>query len=224
MRGRTTLVGFRYSVDAARVGLVAFALGCFGDDPAPRCAGDVECAAGGSCIDGTCYGACPNAASSNEVTLVPTDGEPPVGEVILGNGTSDSRQLVDLNFDGTFTAEDLLPSEFAPQAPSVPIDTDGDGVPDFTAVDFDGDGFPDNRFYFDDRSAWVPDADSFDDYENADANPPVERGVTPVSADCPGDGVETGPPDLGFTDYRPSSYCLRVVQRVDGSRCLAAAR
>jgi hypothetical protein len=71
------------------------------------------------------------------------------------------------------------------------------------------------RYYFDDRSAWVPDADSFDDY--ADAELGIPRGLTPVPGNCDGDGDKSGPTDLMNTDgsqmyttLEPSRYCVRV--------------
>lgn len=94
------------------------------------------------------------------------------------------------------------------------IDVSGDGIVDdmdrVGGIDFNEDGSVDNRYYFDDRSAWVPDADSFDDYEDPELD--IPRGITPVSTKCAGDGVETGPPILMFEDYQPSKYCVRVEQ------------
>lgn len=86
-------------------------------------------------------------------------------------------------------------------------------------VEFDMMGNPtrfETRYLFDDTSGWVPDADSFDDYEVIDATSGriiVPRGTTPVSAQCEADGVVTGPPSVpnaGFTTLEPSSYCVRV--------------
>jgi hypothetical protein len=71
--------------------------------------------------------------------------------------------------------------------------------------------FGDRRF-FTLGTAWVPDGDSFDDYEGLG----FPRGVTPVPGNCPADGTPTGPTDLvdangePFTTYAPSSYCARV--------------
>ncbi len=72
------------------------------------------------------------------------------------------------------------------------------------------------RIFFDDRSAWVPDADSFDDFEQADLD--IPRGVTPVSTKCAADGQESGPLTLidlstnqfQFDTDQPSRYCVRV--------------
>ena len=64
------------------------------------------------------------------------------------------------------------------------------------------DGVQETRFFFDDRLPWVPDADSFDDFEDPSFG--VPRGVTPVSSACPADGVETGAGEM------PSSFCARV--------------
>jgi hypothetical protein len=72
----------------------------------------------------------------------------------------------------------------------------------------------DGRYYFDDRSAWVPDADSFDDYENPELE--IPRGRTPVPGNCEADGIATGPTDLRdadgdrFEQLIPSRYCVRV--------------
>jgi hypothetical protein len=63
-------------------------------------------------------------------------------------------------------------------------------------------------------SAWIPDADSFDDFENAAAG--IPRGRTPASTSCKADGKPSGPLDLKdlngkpFTTLEPSSYCVRV--------------
>jgi hypothetical protein len=58
------------------------------------------------------------------------------------------------------------------------------------------------RYYFNDTLAHVPDADSFDDYENSEFG--ISRGVTPLSASCEADGIETSAGEL------PSKYCARV--------------
>jgi len=71
-----------------------------------------------------------------------------------------------------------------------------------------------SRYYFDDRSAWVPDSDSFDDY--ADDELGIPRGRTPVPGNCDGDGDPSGPTDLldeegnPFPTLEPSRYCVRV--------------
>jgi hypothetical protein len=107
----------------------------------------------------------------------------------------ESDTFVDINGDGEFNAAD---------------DVDMDGIPN----DFNADGAPDNRFYFDDRSAWVPDADSFDDYENPELG--IPRGRTPVPGNCDADGKATGPLDelnedgQAFTSVTPTKYCVRV--------------
>ena len=59
----------------------------------------------------------------------------------------------------------------------------------------------------------MPDADSFDDYEDPQLH--IPRGVTPVSKSCPADGIATGPLDLHgaggqlYATWKPSSYCPR---------------
>lgn len=74
----------------------------------------------------------------------------------------------------------------------------------------------DDRFFFNLAGSWVPDADSFDDYEDAAAG--IPRGRTPVPGNCPADGIVTGPTDVTapdgepFEQLEPSSYCARVEQ------------
>jgi hypothetical protein len=133
--------------------------------------------------------------------MVPTshvaeDGRTPLDT----NGDPDdleSSTFLDLNHDGKFDQSDT-------------VDFDRNGEPD----DFNGDGLPDNRFFFDDRAALIPDADSFDDFEDVSLG--IPRGMTPVPGGCPADGVATGPLDLldpqgrpKFTNWKPSSCCRR---------------
>jgi hypothetical protein len=65
------------------------------------------------------------------------------------------------------------------------------------------------RVFFDDTSCWIPDADSFDDYE--DVNLGIPRGTTPVSLSCAADGIETGPLQFEASgdpmDLLPSRWC-----------------
>jgi hypothetical protein len=109
----------------------------------------------------------------------------------------ESDTFVDRDLDGDFDDMDTF-------------DFNMDGIFD----DFNGDGIPDNRFYFDDRSAWVPDDDSFDDYENPMLQ--IPRGRTPVPGNCAGDGKPSGPLDRmdmdnqPFTRIEPTKYCVRV--------------
>ncbi|MGD8860555.1 MAG: hypothetical protein PVI30_11135 [Myxococcales bacterium] len=114
----------------------------------------------------------------------------PVPEPYLSFSEVISRYQVDHNSDGVVNDGD---------------DLNGDGMPDANGM-----GAPDVRFYFDDTSAWVPDADSFDDYENADLG--IPRGISPVSSKCAADGIATGPLGLpeGYAQVEPSSYCARV--------------
>jgi hypothetical protein len=69
-----------------------------------------------------------------------------------------------------------------------------------------------DRFLFNPASPWVPDADSFDDYEDDE----IARGLTPLPGNCPADGIKTGPvgvPDASgvpYTTLEPSKYCVRV--------------
>lgn len=61
---------------------------------------------------------------------------------------------------------------------------------------------------FNDQSAYVPDADSFDDYQDIDSlgRVIVTPGTVPVSTACAADGTETMAPEL------PSKYCVRVTE------------
>jgi hypothetical protein len=63
--------------------------------------------------------------------------------------------------------------------------------------------------YFDDRSCWIPDFDSYDSFEDPSVG--IPPGVTPVSAECPADGKATGPVQFGQSglaeDLLPSKWC-----------------
>lgn len=77
-----------------------------------------------------------------------------------------------------------------------------------------------DHYYFRTESPWVPDADSFDDLIRA----PRARGQTPLSENCKGDGIESGPTGaenasgvvdsrgLAYTTLWPSSFCVRVAK------------
>jgi hypothetical protein len=105
----------------------------------------------------------------------------------------------------------------------VETDSNGDTFIDGND-DEDKDGMPDTatRYLFDPKSAWVPDADSFDDLESVDANTgriEIPRGITPLSTSCAADGKRSGPTDvkdmktgMNFTTLEPSRYCVRVVK------------
>jgi hypothetical protein len=105
----------------------------------------------------------------------------------------------------------------------VEADTNGDGFIDGKDDVDPMDMMPDTkeRFLFDPKSAWVPDADSFDDLESVDPNTgriEIARGKTPLSTSCAADGKRSGPIDVkdsrtgaNFTTLEPSSYCVRVV-------------
>jgi len=106
----------------------------------------------------------------------------------------------------------------------VEADTNGDGYIDGNDDVDPMDMMPDTkeRFLFDPQSAWVPDADSFDDLESVDPNTghiDIKRGKTPLSTSCAADGKRSGPTDvedsktgMKFTTLEPSSYCVRVVK------------
>jgi hypothetical protein len=101
-------------------------------------------------------------------------------------------------------------------------DTNGDNK-----VDDQDMGETVTRYLFDEDSAWVPDADSYDDYPK-EGSPDV-RGRSPLTSTCAADGKASGPPDVKGKDgklysthvlpgapitdsYRPSSYCVRVAK------------
>jgi hypothetical protein len=164
------------------------------------------------------YGAGPTTGAA---TYGAMDEECPPGIVCGGDGEEDegpsdfARFFVNLQFVAGFALvqsgmEADSPPPFLEEVINFRTDHNGDGVVDEND-DLNGDGMlPDERFYFDDTSAWVPDADSFDDFENADLG--IPRGVTPVSSKCAADGTATGPLGLpeGYTMIEPSSYCARV--------------
>jgi hypothetical protein len=70
------------------------------------------------------------------------------------------------------------------------------------------------RRIFNPASPWVPDADSFDDFEDVVRG--IPRGVTALSTNCAADGEPSGPlgvPDKDGNPYAtmtPSKYCVRV--------------
>jgi hypothetical protein len=133
---------------------------------------------------------------------------PPLDELILpatyygmADGTFNGLQtsnFIDRNRDGLYDFDDA-------------VDYDMDGVPD----DFNDDGSPDNIFLFNDQAARIPDADSFDDYEEPEAG--ILRATVPVPGSCPADGIATGPMDVSgldgrpvFASWKPSRCCRRV--------------
>jgi hypothetical protein len=76
-----------------------------------------------------------------------------------------------------------------------------------------------SSFLFDDTTPWVPDADSFDDYEQRDPVTGVVNvpsGTTPASTQCPADGIETASGEW------PSKFCARVME--PGFRAMPALR
>jgi hypothetical protein len=134
---------------------------------------------------------------------MPTDSKPDASEIFL-DGPLGNSAIIRNNMDGLPGHQQAV--EFDMDMPDVPIRWE-------------------DRFLFDDTSGWVPDADSFDDYEEYDANGNliVPRATTPVSTQCEADGTETGPGSVqgrSFSDPpgtppsalppEPSSYCVRV--------------
>jgi hypothetical protein len=108
--------------------------------------------------------------------------------------------------------KDYLSEVFTPQAGPPEADTNMDGKIDTLDA-------ATTRYVFNTSSAWVPDADSFDDYEDATLG--IPRGITALSGKCPGDGKRSGPIDTlmpvkdpatnqPYTTMEPSSYCVRV--------------
>jgi len=76
-------------------------------------------------------------------------------------------------------------------------------------------------FFFDDARlralCLVPDADSFDDYEEVDPTSGcvIVPRTTPLSTTCPADGIATGPL---HEELLPSSWCrINNCEPVDGS-------
>ncbi|MFI5306672.1 MAG: hypothetical protein ACHQ53_04920 [Polyangiales bacterium] len=120
--------------------------------------------------------------------------------------------------------KDFLQEVFTPTNVTLPAttDTNSDGK-----IDANDMGTTVTRYLFDEDSAWVPDADSYDDYPK-DGGPDV-RGRSPLTSTCSGDGKASGPPDVKGKDgklysthvapgapatdsYKPSSYCVRVAK------------
>lgn len=114
-----------------------------------------------------------------------------------------------------------MPTDSKPELSEIFLDQNMDGVPgDPVPIAFDMMGNPtmfEDRYLFDDTSGWVPDADSYDDYEERDpvtGRVIIPRATTPVSTQCEGDGTVTGPATAPggeqFAGLEPSSYCVRV--------------
>jgi hypothetical protein len=191
----------------------------------------------------------------SQVGFAPSSGGPQVEDVecppgvVCGaedDGVKDTedefaRWFVNVQFAMGFGfVQPGMPTDSKPDASEIfldgPADSFGirnnkDGLPGHQqAVAFDMNGNPtlwEDRFLFDDTSGWVPDADSFDDYEEYDGNMLIiPRATTPVSSQCEADGTETGPaavqgrsfslppeslPPLGMArPPEPSTYCVRV--------------
>ncbi len=144
------------------------------------------------------------------------DSKPPISEVLTGvfndvnnDGVVEQENGIDA-LTGQPIADDVIAGDGLTDT-----DPDGDGMPN--TFDYDGNGTQDNRFYFNPASAWVPDKDSFDDYEDVAGG--VPRARTPLPGTCEADGTPTGPLDVestnagaNFADYVPSKYCVRVEQ------------
>jgi hypothetical protein len=191
--------------------------------------GDLECPPGVVCGEEGGDGAGPKDFARFFVNLqlvgaftyvtsgLEADSKPPISEVLTGffndvngDGVVERMRGFDENTGGLPIADEVLAGDDRDDQ----IDINGDNVPDM--VDYDQNGMFDNRFYFNLASPWVPDKDSFDDYEDAAGG--VPRARTPVPGTCEADGNATGPLDaedadgLPFPDYVPSKYCVRVEQ------------
>jgi hypothetical protein len=189
-------------------------------------------------------GACPGGGPGTQVVPPPQDYGQPVYQQpgpVMGGGPQvlDHECPPGIKCDGTGDADDGgAPGDFARgfinlqlvagmalvqsgmEADSIPpreeiFITETVEVPAPTMDDPNATAF-EQRIFFDDRSAWVPDADSFDDFEQPELN--IPRGVTPVSSKCAGDGQASGPLTIinlndglpEFTTDEPSKYCVRV--------------
>jgi hypothetical protein len=165
-----------------------------------------------------------------------SDEECPPGVVCNGDGgatagpTDFARFFVNLQLVAGFAlvrsgmkADSKPPPGEIFQSRVVETDANGDMFIDAKDdLDMDGNIDTAQRFLFDDKSAWVPDADSFDDLENVNPNTgriDIPRGITPVAASCTADGKRSGPTDVKdmktgapFQTMEPSSYCVRVVK------------
>jgi hypothetical protein len=168
----------------------------------------------------------------SQVGFAPSSGGPQVEDVECPPGvvcgaeddgiknTEDefARWFVNVQFAMGFGfVQPGMPTDSKPDASEIFLDgRDMDGVPGeiIEIKDMMGNVIgTETRYLFDDTSGWVPDADSFDDYEEYDGDMLIiPRATTPVSTQCEADGTETGPtfPGSTFTTLEPSSYCVRV--------------
>jgi hypothetical protein len=182
----------------------------------------------------------------SQVGFAPSSGGPQVEDVECPPGvvcgaeddgiknTEDefARWFVNLQFAMGFGfVQPGMPTDSKPDASEIFQDRDpADGLGDLINI-YDSMGNvigQERRYLFDDTSGWVPDADSFDDYEEYDPDTGmliIPRATTPVSTQCEADGTETGPgsvqgrafsdppgtpPDPNALPPEPSSYCVRV--------------
>ena len=132
-----------------------------------------------------------------------------------------ARWFVNLQFAMGFGfVQPGMPTDSKPSASEIFQDRNKDGMPGDPFEIYDNMGMligTETRYLFDDTSGWVPDADSFDDYEEYDPDTGmliIPRATTPVSTQCEADGTATGPMLPGSTSpyptIEPSSYCVRV--------------
>lgn len=148
------------------------------------------------------------------------------------NGPGEFRRwFVNLQFAMGFGfVQPGMPTDSKPDINEIFLDNDvdamgnpaPDGIPGYNYYEYDNMGnetLHEIRYLFDDTSGWVPDADSFDDYEDESAG--IPRATTPVSTQCEADGTETGPSSVLNRPFsgqpgepnlpgEPSSYCVRV--------------
>ncbi|MDH5670891.1 MAG: hypothetical protein OEZ06_02020 [Myxococcales bacterium] len=164
--------------------------------------------------DQTNYGGGPNLDNECPPGMTCGDGE---GPEEAGDPGDFARFFINAQFTmglawvtSGMKADSLAPVTDIFLAEGTPIDSNQDGF--FNELDdADGDGVQDTAGFqtdFNTGSAWVPDADSFDEVTQTES----------VSTQCKADGIPTGP--LGkttqfgepFFDHIPSSYCVRVQQ------------
>jgi hypothetical protein len=172
----------------------------------------------------------------SQVGFAPSSGGPQIEDVecppgvvcgadddgIKNTDNEFARWFVNLQFAMGFGfVQPGMPTDSKPDASEIFLDNDGDGNPGYTYREFNDMGMvtlEETRFLFDDTSGWVPDADSFDDYEKPEDG--ISRATTPVSTQCEADGTETGPSSVIGRSFsvpgqmnvpgEPSSYCVRV--------------
>jgi hypothetical protein len=200
-------------------------------------------AQGGACGPGAAAPMAPPGVAPTPMAMAPAaagprniDAECPPG-VKCDTGTGESAGPTDfarffVNLQLAWGNALVMPGMKADSKPPVneilqtkpqEVDTNGDGFID-GKDDANMDGLIDtvDRAFFDPYSAWLPDADSFDDFQKIDQDTNrilIPRGVSPLSTVCSADGQATGPTDIKnpdgsfkYTTIEPSKYCARVTK------------